>query len=86
MSDYDDTNRGALFKNDKEGNEKRPDYTGTINIDGTDKRLAAWLRKSKKGVPYLSLSVSDPQPKGEYQGGGQQSATDGGFGDSEIPF
>jgi hypothetical protein len=23
---YDNTNSGALFKNDKEGNEKRPDY------------------------------------------------------------
>ena len=29
---YDNTNTGAMFKNDKQGNEKRPDYTGRINV------------------------------------------------------
>lgn len=41
MSEYDNTNRGALFRNDKDGNEKRPDYTGKINVDGKDYVLSA---------------------------------------------
>jgi uncharacterized protein (DUF736 family) len=60
-SDYDDTNRGVLFPNDKGDNENRPDYTGKINVDGVEKRLAAWVKNSAKIGDYLSISVSDPQ-------------------------
>ena len=62
MSDYDDTNRGALFRNNKKENDKQPDYTGVINVDGVEKRLAAWLRESSKGTKYMSIAVSDPLP------------------------
>ena len=35
MSDYDNTNSGALFKNDgKQG--KQPDYRGPLNVGGKD--------------------------------------------------
>ncbi len=30
MSNYDNTNSGVLFKNDKKGNEKAPDYKGNL--------------------------------------------------------
>ena len=58
MSDFDNTNRGALFRNDKQGNEKRPDYKGKINVAGTDYRVSGWLRQSKDGqTKFLSLQV-----------------------------
>jgi uncharacterized protein (DUF736 family) len=60
MSDYDDTNRGAMFKRDKEGNEKRPDYSGPLNVDGTEWQIAAWIAESKAGNKYLSLRVEPP--------------------------
>lgn len=59
--DFDDTNRGVLFQNDKGDNENRPDYTGKINVNGVEKRLAAWVKNSDKVGDYLSISVSDPQ-------------------------
>lgn len=61
--DYDNTNRGVLFPNDKGDNEARPDYTGKINVDGVDKRLAAWIGTSDKieGGQYLRITVSDLQ-------------------------
>jgi uncharacterized protein (DUF736 family) len=61
MTDYDNTNSGRLFKNDKkpEGSNQ-PDYRGEINVDGTEKQLAAWIRTSKNGLIYMSLAVSDP--------------------------
>ena len=34
MSDNQRAGQGALFKNDKQGNEKRPDYTGSATIFG----------------------------------------------------
>jgi hypothetical protein len=64
MSEYDNSNSGALFKN-KEKDESHPtwaDYKGSINVDGTDYWLSAWLKKSKDGKPYMSLSV---KPKNE---------------------
>lgn len=60
MADYDDTNQGVLFQNDKDGNEKRPDYKGKLNVNGKNLEIAGWKRLSKKGQPFLSLKVSDP--------------------------
>ena len=54
---FDNTNRGVLFPNDKKGNEKRPDFTGDINVGGTEYRLSAWKKASKQGNNFLSISV-----------------------------
>lgn len=59
MPEYDNTNRGALFPNDKDGNDKRPDFTGTVNVDGRELRLAAWKAEAKSGTKYLQLKVSE---------------------------
>lgn len=61
--DYDDTNRGRLFKNDKKEADKHPDYKGEINVDGKTLELAAWLKVSQKGTKYMSLKVSEPRAK-----------------------
>ena len=57
MSEYDNTNRGALFKNDKGDNPKRPDYTGTLDVDGVAHKLSGWIRKSQQGDTFLSVSI-----------------------------
>lgn len=57
MAEYDNTNRGALFKNDKKEDEKHPDYRGSINVAGKDYYIDAWLKTSKAGAKYMSLSV-----------------------------
>lgn len=85
MPEYDDTNRGVLFRNDKGGNEKRPDYTGEINVDGKELRLAAWLRESKKGTKFLSLSVSAKDPRPDVPVEAPKEASNAQV-DDEIPF
>lgn len=57
MSEYDNTNTGAIFVNDKGGNDKRPDRKGTLNVEGVDYWISGWLRTSKSGDPFLSLKV-----------------------------
>jgi len=47
MSNYDNTNSGVLFTNDKKGNEKAPEYKGKINIGGKDYDLAGWKKQGK---------------------------------------
>ena len=65
--EYDSTNRGSLFKNDRKDDAKFPDYKGSINVDGTVYWLSAWIKVSKDGAKFMSLSVknktSDVQPK-----------------------
>ena len=77
MSDY--TNSGVLFRNDRKEKDSQPDYTGKINVDGRELRLAAWLKAGKKGK-FMSLKVSEDreQPRGR-----QESAPDL---DDEIIF
>ena len=60
MSKYDNTNKGALFKNEKE-NERQPDFRGTVNVGGKAYQLAAWVKTSDKVGKYFSLSVSEAQ-------------------------
>ena len=57
MADFDNTNRGSLFKNDKKTEDKHPDMSGTINIDGTEFWISGWKKTSKAGAGFISLSV-----------------------------
>lgn len=55
--EYDNTDRGALFKNKDKSNEQQPDYNGKLNVGGKDFYINAWLKTSKKGEKFMSLSV-----------------------------
>ena len=57
--EYNNNNRGSLFKNDRKDDAKFPDYKGSINVDGTDYWLSAWIKISKDGNKFMSLSVKN---------------------------
>lgn len=61
MTQYDNTNRGSLFKNDKKTEEKHPDLSGSINIEGTEYWISGWSKVSKGGQKFISLSVRQKQ-------------------------
>ena len=63
MQEYDNTNKGAIFKNDRKQTETHPDLGGTINVEGKDFYINAWKKESKKGVPFYSLSVKEKVAK-----------------------
>lgn len=73
-------NTGSLFKNDKKENEKHPDYKGVANINGEEKQIAAWIKKSEKGLSFMSLSFSEPYNKTTSS---KQKSNDD---ESDIPF
>jgi len=63
QTNYDPNMKGVLFKNDKDGNEKRPDYRGSCVINNVDMNISAWIKTSKKsGDKYMSLKF---EAKGE---------------------
>ena len=63
MTDYDNTNRGVLFKNDRKTKDTHPDYQGSIDVDGEEFWLSAWIKDGRKGK-FMSLSI---KPKEEQQ-------------------
>ena len=64
MAEYSNENTGVLFKNDTEGkSDKFPPYGGSINVDGTEYWVSAWVKDGKKGK-FFSLKV---KPKEERQ-------------------
>lgn len=65
MSDY--PNSGALFVNDKADNPARPDFTGNLDVEGTEYRIAAWKKTPNAGgKTFLSLKIDlkTEQPAG----------------------
>ena len=54
---YDNSNRGALFRVEEKKDPKHADYSGNINADGKDYWLSGWIKTSKEGKKYMSLSV-----------------------------
>lgn len=88
---YDNEMRFVLFRNDKNGNDKRPDYRGTAQVGGVEYKLSAWIKESAKGK-FVSGMIELPKPKD----GGQAAATKpaqaaqtqpkANATDEEIPF
>jgi len=60
---YDNTNSGALFRNKEKSEERHPDYRGSLDVGGTEYWVSSWLKTSKAGEKYMSLSVQPKQPK-----------------------
>jgi hypothetical protein len=65
MADYDDKNRGSIWRNEKKTTDKHPDFTGSLNVDGKDYWVSAWKRKegSSDRAPALSFSVKPKDGK-----------------------
>jgi len=61
MTEFSNVNRGSLFKNEKKEEEKHPDMTGSINIDGNEYWISGWKKTSKAGSGFISLSVRPKQ-------------------------
>lgn len=68
MSQYDNTNRGVLFENDRKETENHPDMNGTININGVDHWFSGWWKQTRSGSEFLSLSIGKPKEAQAQQG------------------
>jgi hypothetical protein len=55
MSDQRDMS-GILFKNARKTEDRHPDYTGTITINGEQFELSAWIKEGQKGK-FMGLSA-----------------------------
>ena len=58
MTQYDNNNSGALYKNDKKTKESQPDYRGTAEVNGQKYFVSSWIKTSKAGNKFMSLSFT----------------------------
>jgi hypothetical protein len=86
MTEFDNTDRGVLFKNNRKENDKHPDYTGTLNVKGHEYEISAWIKTSAKGTKFMSLSIKEPFKKGEPKPGGANTGYSGLDDSDSIPF
>lgn len=84
MSQYDNTNSGVLFKNDRKESEKHPDYTGKINVNGEEFWLSAWIKTGQRGK-FMSLSVKPKDPDAAKPAKAAAGIADQ-YQDDAIPF
>lgn len=76
-------NAGSLFKNDKMKNEKSPQYTGTVKIDGVEYYQSAWVQETKDGRKYFSQKFTRKDAPAEKP---KQEAKSYDLDDDAIPF
>ena len=79
---YDNTNSGILARNQRKETDKHPDFTGSLNVDGTDYWLSAWVKERKDGTgKFFSLSI-----KPKEQAAPQKAVTGPADMDDDLPF
>lgn len=88
---YDNTNSGALFKNDRRSKDTHPNLRGSINVEGVEYWVSAWTREVKGGprqgekMISLALTKKDDQPASNGNQAPGNSNPDDDF-DNDVPF
>jgi hypothetical protein len=66
MTQYDNNNKITVFKNDKQGNDQRPDMTGKVNVEGKEFYVSLWTRTPNNGGDkFLSGQIKPVEVKEE---------------------
>ena len=82
MAEYDNTNSGALFVNDRRTKPNHPNFTGSCTIKTPDGELveywvSGWEKSGKKG-PFVSLAFEQKEKEEKTASSGQSSFLSGG--------
>ena len=78
---------GALFRNDKGDNDKRPDYRGNLMVGGVEYELSSWIKEGQKGK-WMSISAKPKEERQSQQKAPQTAPgkASGGHLDDDVPF
>ena len=87
MAEFDNSNRGVLFNNkDKKRKDTDPDYSGSINFNGVDCWLSGWIKESKDGKKFFSLSVKPKEQQARSVEQPTRKAPVQDLPDDDLPF
>ena len=90
---YDNTNTGMMMRNSNRETERHPEFTGSLNVDGVDYWLSAWVNTGKEGSKiegqkYFSIKITLKEAKGTAKKNAKKPAQafDDSDLDDDIPF
>lgn len=89
---FDNTNKGTIAKNTRKTEDKHPDITGSLNVNGVDHWINGWLKKnSADGSTFYSLSVKPKEARQSAPRQGNAPPTDfsdlkQGKPDDDLPW
>lgn len=80
---YDNSNSGVLFRNEKNGNDRAPDYKGSAEVDDIQYWVSGWVKTAgpaskNPGSKFLSLAFQAKEQMAKPPASS--------FDDSDIPF
>jgi hypothetical protein len=67
MSNFDNNNRGSIWKNEDRKSETHPQFKGSAEVNGVEYWVSGWLRKADANPKAPAMSFS-------FQAKEQQSA------------
>lgn len=81
MSQYDNTNSGAVWPNKDRKTDKHPTHTGSINVEGVEYWVNAWVGDKAKNQPSLSIKITKKEPKQS-----KQAPAPAAYDNLDVPF
>lgn len=87
MSQYDETNRGAVWRNEYKKSDNHPDLSGRINIEGKEYWLNGWTKKpdASAKAPVVSFAVRPVEDQAPAAPAPKQAPAGETF-DDDIPW
>lgn len=87
---YDNTNTGILRRNARKEKETHPDHTGSINVEGKEYWVSAWIKTAGEGskIPgqkFFSLALKPKDAPAAPPKAPEQTPAQPDF-DDDIPF
>lgn len=84
---YDNTNSGIIARNENRKSDKHPEFTGSLNVEGVDYWVSAWVNEGKpggkmEGKKYFSIKIN----RKDDSGSGSRPASDVAASFDDIPF
>lgn len=87
---YDNTNTGLLARNENPTSDKAPEFKGSVNVEGVEYWISAWVREGKDGgklagKKYFSMKLEPKEAKAPAKPA-RQSRPSRDDMDSDVPF
>ena len=89
MPEYDDTNRGQIWKNDRKETDNQPDFKGSLNVEGIQFWVSGWKRRpdANPRAPALRFSIQRKEQQPVSTSSASQAHQAPGVDlDDDIPF
>ena len=80
---FDKTNTFTLSRNERREKDTHPEYTGTLNVNGVEYWLSAWVRDGQRGKFFSgAIKPKDSAPNRQSSSANRTAAPI----NDEIPF